>query len=71
MSEEERPYRPLGSARPLVEPGGALPLATKRLALVTGGHRRLGGIIAGAWPRPVIRSPSMAVMTRGSIPIWR
>ena len=48
MSEEELPYRPLGSARPSVEPVGALPLATKRLALVTGGHRRLGGIISGA-----------------------
>lgn len=47
MSEEDVPYRPLGSARGAAE-AGALPIAGKRLALVTGGHRRLGGIIAGA-----------------------
>ncbi|MBV2147811.1 SDR family oxidoreductase [Sphingobium sp. AS12] len=47
MSEEDVPYRPLGSARVAAETG-ALPIAGKRLALVTGGHRRLGGIIAGA-----------------------
>lgn len=47
MSEEDVPYRPLGSARTQGE-AGALPIAGKRLALVTGGHRRLGGIIAGA-----------------------
>ncbi|WP_294130862.1 SDR family oxidoreductase [Sphingobium sp.] len=50
MSEEDVPYRPLGSARGAAE-GGALPIAGKRLALVTGGHRRLGGIIAGALAR--------------------
>jgi NAD(P)-dependent dehydrogenase (short-subunit alcohol dehydrogenase family) len=48
MSEEELPYRPLGSLKAVSDAVGALPLATKRLALVTGGHRRLGGIIAGA-----------------------
>ncbi|WP_145201894.1 SDR family oxidoreductase [Sphingobium sp. B2] len=47
MIEEDVPYRPLGSARGQGE-AGALPIANKRLALVTGGHRRLGGIIAGA-----------------------
>jgi NAD(P)-dependent dehydrogenase (short-subunit alcohol dehydrogenase family) len=47
MSEEDVPYRPLGSARGPAE-AGALPIAGKRLALVTGGHRRLGGIIAAA-----------------------
>lgn len=47
MSEEDVPYRPLGSARVAAETG-ALPIAGKRLALVTGGHRRLGGIIAAA-----------------------
>ncbi|HKY82122.1 MAG TPA: SDR family oxidoreductase [Sphingobium sp.] len=38
------PYRPLGGRR--VEKAGSRPLASKRLALVTGGHRRLGGVIA-------------------------
>lgn len=47
MTNEDVPYRPLGSVRTQGD-GGALPLAPKRLALVTGGHRRLGGIIAGA-----------------------
>ena len=48
MSEAEEPgYRPLGRARGATEPVGK-PLAPKRLALVTGGHRRLGGIIAAA-----------------------
>jgi NAD(P)-dependent dehydrogenase (short-subunit alcohol dehydrogenase family) len=46
MSNEAEPaYRPLGKARSDAAPVGA-PLAPKRLALVTGGHRRLGGIIA-------------------------
>ncbi|SEQ73805.1 SDR family oxidoreductase [Sphingobium sp. YR768] len=46
MSDEAEPaYRPLGKARSDAAPVGA-PLAPKRLALVTGGHRRLGGIIA-------------------------
>lgn len=48
MSDEAEPaYRPLGKARSDAAPVGA-PLAPKRLALVTGGHRRLGGIIAAA-----------------------
>ncbi|KKW89565.1 MULTISPECIES: SDR family oxidoreductase [Sphingobium] len=51
MSEEELPsYRPLGGAKKRAETG-ALPLAQKRLALVTGGHRRLGGIISAAFAR--------------------
>ena len=51
MSEaQEPPYRPLGKVRTAVEPVGA-PLAPKRLALVTGGHRRLGGVITGALAR--------------------
>lgn len=50
MIEDDVPYRPLGSARGQGE-AGALPIANKRLALVTGGHRRLGGIIAGALAR--------------------
>lgn len=48
--EDEPPYRPLGRARPDVAPVG-VPLAQKRLALVTGGHRRLGGIIAATLAR--------------------
>lgn len=40
-------YRPLGKAREAAAPVG-VPLAQKRLALITGGHRRLGGIIAAA-----------------------
>ena len=52
MSEEEVPaYRPLGGTRKRPEQAGARPLAQKRLALVTGGHRRLGGIIAAAFAR--------------------
>ena len=48
--EDDLPYRPLGRAGVPAEPVGA-PLAQKRLALVTGGHRRLGGIIAAALAR--------------------
>ena len=48
--EDDLPYRPLGRAGVSAEPVGA-PLAQKRLALVTGGHRRLGGIIAAALAR--------------------
>ncbi|WP_176595898.1 MULTISPECIES: SDR family oxidoreductase [Sphingobium] len=52
MSEEEVPaYRPLGGTKKRPEQSGARPLAQKRLALVTGGHRRLGGIIAAAFAR--------------------
>lgn len=50
MTQDETPYRPLGSARASRETGG-IALAGKRLALVTGGHRRLGGVIAGALAR--------------------
>lgn len=50
MSDEEAPsYRPLGAARGQAE--GPLPLANKRLALITGGHRRLGGVIAAGFAR--------------------
>lgn len=50
MSGEETPaYRPLGGARGPAE--GPLPLANKRLALITGGHRRLGGVIAAGFAR--------------------
>ena len=50
MSDEEAPaYRPLGGARGQAE--GPLPLANKRLALITGGHRRLGGVIAAGFAR--------------------
>jgi NAD(P)-dependent dehydrogenase (short-subunit alcohol dehydrogenase family) len=49
-SDEEPAYRPIGAARASADPVGA-PLAQKRLALVTGGHRRLGGIIAAALAR--------------------
>jgi NAD(P)-dependent dehydrogenase (short-subunit alcohol dehydrogenase family) len=48
--DDELPYRPLGRAGAAPEPFGA-PLAQKRLALVTGGHRRLGGVIAAALAR--------------------
>lgn len=48
--EDDLPYRPLGRVGGPAEPVGA-PLAQKRLALVTGGHRRLGGIIAAALAR--------------------
>ena len=50
MNGEDAPaYRPLGSARERSE--GPLPLANKRLALITGGHRRLGGVIAAGFAR--------------------
>lgn len=50
MNGEEAPaYRPLSGARGRTE--GSLPLANKRLALVTGGHRRLGGVIAAGFAR--------------------
>lgn len=49
MSEEEAPsYRPLGGSRSRSAASGSRPLAAKRLALVTGGHRRLGGVISAA-----------------------
>lgn len=51
MTEGEAPYRPLGHPQPQPRSIGALPLLHKRLALVTGGHRRLGGVIAGALAR--------------------
>ncbi|SCW45488.1 NAD(P)-dependent dehydrogenase, short-chain alcohol dehydrogenase family [Sphingobium faniae] len=50
MSGSDPTYRPLGRARSQGE-GGAAPLAGKRLALVTGGHRRLGAHIAAAFAR--------------------
>jgi len=50
VTEPEVPaYRPLGGSRQREEQAGARPLAQKRLALVTGGHRRLGGIIYAAF----------------------
>ena len=50
MTEPEVPaYRPLGGSRQREEQAGARPLAQKRLVLVTGGHRRLGGIISAAF----------------------
>lgn len=50
MSGEDAPaYRPIGGARDRRE--GPLPLANKRLALITGGHRRLGGVIAAGFAR--------------------
>ena len=52
MSGEEPPaYRPLGGSRARKEESGSLPLANKRLALITGGHRRLGGVIATGFAR--------------------
>lgn len=52
MNSEEPPsYRPLGGARDRPDAAGSLPLANKRLALVTGGHRRLGGVIAAGFAR--------------------
>lgn len=52
MSGEEEPaYRPLGGGRSRADGAGSLPLAQKRLALVTGGHRRLGGAIAAGFAR--------------------
>ena len=50
-SEETPPYRPLSSGRDRPATSGSLPLANKRLALVTGGHRRLGGVIAAGFAR--------------------
>ena len=48
MSEAETPaYRPLGGVGKTSS--GPRPLAQKRLALVTGGHRRLGGVISAAF----------------------
>ena len=50
MSGEDAPaYRPIGGPRDRSE--GPLPLANKRLALITGGHRRLGGVIAAGFAR--------------------
>ncbi|HWV11874.1 MAG TPA: SDR family oxidoreductase [Sphingobium sp.] len=50
MNGEDAPaYRPLGGVRGQTE--GPLPLANKRLALITGGHRRLGGVIAAGFAR--------------------
>lgn len=52
MSEKEAPaYRPLGGSRTRADGSGSLPLAQKRLALITGGHRRLGGVIAAGFAR--------------------
>ncbi|MEJ7933601.1 SDR family oxidoreductase [Sphingobium sp. AN558] len=51
MTEGETPYRPLGHPQAQPRYTAALPLLHKRLALVTGGHRRLGGVIAGALAR--------------------
>ncbi|MGE4323515.1 MAG: SDR family oxidoreductase [Sphingobium sp.] len=49
MSADEPPYRPLGHPRQQSAAGeGARALSHRRLALVTGGHRRLGGVIAAA-----------------------
>jgi NAD(P)-dependent dehydrogenase (short-subunit alcohol dehydrogenase family) len=48
VSEAETPaYRPLGGVGKTSS--GPRPLAQKRLALVTGGHRRLGGVISAAF----------------------
>jgi NAD(P)-dependent dehydrogenase (short-subunit alcohol dehydrogenase family) len=50
VSEAETPaYRPLGGVGKTSS--GPRPLAQKRLALVTGGHRRLGGVISAAFAR--------------------
>lgn len=49
MSDDPPQYRPL--SRPAARHAAgdaALPLSGQKLALVTGGHRRLGGVIAGA-----------------------
>lgn len=52
MNEEDVPYRPIGGARAEATlAAGPRPLAGKRLALVTGGHRRLGGVIAASLAR--------------------
>jgi len=50
-SDEPPSYRPLGGSRDRPDTAGSLPLANKRLALVTGGHRRLGGVIAAGFAR--------------------
>ncbi len=50
MSNGDTSYRPLGSARRRGQEGPS-PLARKRLALITGGHRRLGAFIAAALAR--------------------
>ena len=50
MNGEDAPaYRPIGGVRGQTD--GPLPLANKRLALITGGHRRLGGVIAAGFAR--------------------
>nr|WP_208404874.1 SDR family oxidoreductase [Sphingobium vermicomposti] len=41
----------MSSGRDHPATSGSLPLANKRLALVTGGHRRLGGVIAAGFAR--------------------
>ncbi len=41
-------FRPLGRAAAADDPLPAVPLSSRRLALVTGGHRRLGAVIASA-----------------------
>jgi len=51
VNEGEPAYRPLRRASGPDAPVGGVPLAHKRLALITGGHRRLGGIIAAAFAR--------------------
>jgi NAD(P)-dependent dehydrogenase (short-subunit alcohol dehydrogenase family) len=50
MTEDGGQYRPLGAARSAQSQpvGAALPVSGRPLALVTGGHRRLGGAIAVA-----------------------
>ena len=52
MTTEDPAYRPLGRARPAATDTSGLSLpqgsGQPRLALVTGGHRRLGGVIAQA-----------------------
>lgn len=51
MSGSDEPsYRPLGGRRQ-TDGSGSLPLAHKRLALITGGHRRLGAVIAAGFAR--------------------
>lgn len=49
-AEVSPPYRPLGGAKP-ARATGSLPLANKRLVLITGGHRRLGAVIAAEFAR--------------------
>ena len=52
MSDDPPHYRPLGHPAARPQPGdAALPLSGQKLALVTGGHRRLGGVITGALAR--------------------